>query len=415
MKLVASLIALVTLFVASFTGTYKGKIEGQDAVLTLKQNGTSLSGDVKVAGITINLTGTVDGNSASGNVSIMGEKAPFKATLSGKTIKIKVADVDDNGKPNWDDADEMEFTSDSEAAPANDEQGSAEPIKPSKSNNGVTPAASLTTTGKEYTHSSGGKFRYPANWTVTEAEGGVRLTPPDATENEVYLITGESAEGATDPASKEVAEYVNSSLQAAIPNAQRSGGIGSAPAGNGKGAVYTWTADSNGTKLEIKAFVTILKGFGVAVVGIAPPDIMKKREPVLRSIFYSLGWGQAKTNPQLVGVWKHWSYSATSGTEKRATAELRADGTFTVNWNGESSGNFSGKNQYGDTTWVGGTYSNSSSASSGTWFVNGNELTLNYGDGSTDTYRFEFANENGNVFLRLYGDDPKKPLEWSRG
>lgn len=413
MKLVVCLLAILTTFIASFTGTYRGKVEGQDATMTLKQDGKTLKGDVKVAGITITISGTVDGNKAKGDVSIMGDKSPFEATLDGSKVTFKVGEYDDSGKIDMADADQIEFTSDDKSA-KDDEK--VAPEKPMKANStGITPAPSLTGTGKEYTHSSGGKFRYPADWTVKEVEGGVQLTPPNAGENEFYFVTGESAEGATDPASPEVAAYLNQSLTSEVPSAKRSGGIGSAPAGNGKGAVYTWTAEANYTKIEIKAFVTILKGYGIAVIGIAPADVLKKREPMLRSIFYSLGWGQAKTNPQLVGTWKHWSYSATSGTEKRATAVLRADGTFSVDWNGESSGNFSGKNQYGDTTWVGGTYGKSSSTSTGTWFVNGNELTLNYGDGSTDTYRFEFANENGNVFLRLYGNDPKKPLEWSRG
>lgn len=412
MRFIVALIAALYLFVADFTGRYSGEWEGEKFELELKQSGKNLSGSVTNGSVKFPVSGTVDGNSATGTMDIMGEKLHFKATLSGNSLTWKVAEEDDDGKPNWSEADTITFKreGDAKAEPENSRQ---EPKEKDKEKS-EKPAANRTlANGKLFEHSSGGKFRYPVDWKLTEAEGYIQLSPPDAGAKETYLILGESSD-ATDPAAPEVAAYLNEQLVSQVPSMKRVGKVEHAPAGNAKGAVYTWEGDVDGIKARTKAYVTIINRTGIALVAIGPAEKIKDREPILREIFFTFGWGQGKGDPRLVGEWTHWSYSAVSGTERNSKAVLRADGTFSATWDAESSGNFTGKNQYGDEIWSGGYANRSGGGYSGTWFVRGSELTLNFSDGTTETWDFELANENGNIFLRLYGDDKKKPIEWRK-
>jgi len=420
--ILAGIVALIAAL-ADFSGTYVGDMEGAKVRMELKQSGKNLSGTADVMGLKVNVTGTVSDNTATGTMDIGGEKLHFKGTLSGSKLTLKLADVDDDGKVLWSEAETLEFKKEGGAIepPAKTEKPTekARPSKPADKTKAdldqaeIKPLGTLKN-GKLYEHSSGGKFRYPSDWKLTEAAEYLQLLPPGAAANEFYLIMGDDAQGATDPADPNVGQYLDGQLTAQVPSMKRVGKVQHAPAGNAKGAVYTWEGDVEGVKARTKAYVTIINGAGVALVAIGPADAIKKREPILREIFFTFGWGQGKGDPRLVGEWTHWSYNATSGTEKNSKAVLRADGTFSASWDAESSGNFSGKNQYGNETWYGGYASKNGGGYGGTWFVRGNELTLNFSDGSTETWDFTITAESSGTWLRCYGTDKKKPIEWRK-
>lgn len=410
MRALLMLLLGATIYLAGFSGTYKGTQDGVEFTLELQESGSKLTGKATGAGVVFNLSGTVNGTSAEGDLKLEGadEKMFFKATLNGDELVMKIADADENGKADWSEPDTISFKRVGEVPKAEKAQ-SGKLAKYSKA------PTEVLKSGKEYTHASGGKFRYPANWGLKEEEAAIVLTPPDAVENEYVFVVGEKAEGATDPASPEVVAYLDESVRGLVPSMKRVGEIEKATAGSGKGAFLVWEGDYQGTPAQVRAYVTILKGYGIALVALGPKSAVEKRDKALREIFYTFGWGQGKRDERLVGAWKHWSYKATSGTESTATAHLNADGTFSYESSSERSGNFNLTNQYGDQTAWGVMYGRSGSGWRGTWTADGSELTLNFEDGNTETFDYEFKQQGANVFLVVYGADRSKPMEWSRG
>ncbi len=392
----------------NFTGTYKGSQDGAEFTLELAQLGTSVSGTAKTSGVEFKLSGTVIGQSAEGDITIMGEKLRFRANLNAEGLQMKIADLDENGKADWSSADTISFKRIGETPKAEQPKAAGKLVRYSKE------PTEVLKSGKEYTHASGGKMRYPASWKLEELELGLKLSPPDAAEGEQYFILSESANGATDPAAPEVVAYLDSTLKASLPDMKRVGGVEKASAGNGKGAFITWQGTVNGKPGQVRAYVAILKGNGVALIAVASKETLEKRDKTLRDIFYTFGWGQGKKDDRLVGTWKHWSYNQTAGRETNSNAVLGADGSFSYQSNSEANSNFSGKNQYGDITWTGGLSSRSGSGWRGTWTAFDGELTLNFEDGTREVFNYEFKREGANTFLVTWGDDKKKALEWSR-
>ncbi len=267
--------------------------------------------------------------------------------------------------------------------------------------------------GKEYTHATGGKFKYPKNWTVKEGDGYLLLSPPDAKEGEIILITAESAEGQKDPGSAEVLAYLDSQIAESIPDARRSGKIENTVAGAGKGVIVTWKGSVSGTQATIRSYVTIVKGYGVALTVIGSQVDIEKRDPILRQIFQSIGWGQGKIDERLVGTWNYWGYKGTSdgkyGREEKVRAVLRADGTFTYSNQAETSITASGEG------WSGGMASRRGDGYAGTWTADGSTIYLNFEDGTSETFEYRFEQQGANVFLVTSPEDKKHRMEWSKG
>lgn len=404
------LFGLLLALQGSFTGTYKGTQDGVEFTLNLRQEGSKLDGKATAAGgqLTFIVSGSVEGDTAAGELKVEGdsEKLFFRATLKSGGLTLKVSEPDASGRANWAEADTIDFTRTGGAKDPGPTQGkltkySKAPIEVLKS-------------GKEYTHPSGGKFRYPASWKLTEGEDFLELTPPDAAEGERILILGDKAEGATDPASAEVVAYLDEQVMGAVPGVKRVGKVERASAGSGKGAFLVWEGKVSGVDAQVRGYITILKGYGIALVAAGPKAAVEARDKQLREIFFTFGWGQGKTDQRLVGTWKHWSYAAASGRESTATVVLGADGRFSYSSSSEMAANYTGTNQYGDQTAWGAMYSRSGSGWSGTWTATVDEITLNFEDGSSETFDYQFKQEGANVFLVTYGADRSKPMEWSR-
>ncbi len=404
---------LVALTSASFTGTYEGTQDGVKFNLELTQSGSNVTGKATAAdgAVSFSFKGTASGETAEGEMTMAGDavKLFFKATLTSDGLTMKIAEPDDNGKALWAEADTIAF-----------KRLAGEPVKAEKPVGGKLAKYSKTPidvlkSGKEYTHASGGKFRYPAGWKITEGDGFLELTPPDAAEGERILILGDKAEGATDPSSPEIVAYLDEQVRGSLPTMKRVGPVEKAVAGSGKGAFLVWEGDVNSVSAQVRGYVTILKGYGIALVAAGPKASVEKRDKQLREIFYTFGWGQGKTDARLVGTWKHWAYAAASGRESSATCVLGADGRFSYSSSSEMAANYKGTNQYGDQTAWGAMYSRSGDGWGGTWTATGDEITLNFEDGSSQTFDYVFKQEGANTFLVTYGSDRSKPMEWSRG
>ena len=402
------LICLCSLGSADFTGQWEAKQDGETIKITLKQDGTTLTGSANAGEMALNIQGTVDGNNAKGDLKIAGVDfaLKFKAVLNGDKMKFTIGEDE-----KFEDADELEFTRVSKSGGAAVDKPKDSVLSKFK----TAPSATLKE-GKEYQHASGGKFRYPANWTLTEAEGGLRLSPPDAAENEFYVILSDTANGATDPGTPEILAHLDEQVTSVLPTMRRVGQVEKSAAGGGKAVIVTWEGKHDGVDGRVRAYVTIMKGYGVALVAAGPRAKVEARDAQLREIFQTFGWGEGKVDPQLVGTWNHWSYSGSSnyGREERAQIVLNQDGTFTYRGQSETSMSAEGRNAGGDQTWVGGANSRRGNGWQGRWTADGKTIILNFEDGTHEMFSYGFKQEGANVFL-VATPESGKATEWSRG
>lgn len=407
MAVLAALFALATMPLADFSGTYTGTVEEMDFELNLTQKDKAVTGKATSKFITFNLTGKVNGETAEGTMMADGddEKMFFRATMQEKDLDLKIAEAGNDGKANWGEADTIKFKRTGDAPAGTGTEG--------KISKFLKKPMETLASGKEYTHASGGKFRYPATWTLKEEEAGIILTPPDAVEGkELYLISAEPAAGAKDATSKQVSDHLNAAVSAVAPGAKKVGEIEAVAAGNAKGAIYTWDGTVNGQPSRIRAYVTVLKNHGVALVAVGPKDTVDARDKELRAMFYTFGWGQGKVDERLVGKWQFYSFK--SNRETKASAVLAADGTFAFQSSSEYAANFSGKDSLGNQAWTGWVNSRGGDGWKGTWFADGSEITLNFEDGTSESWDYKIEMQGSLPVMILTGNDPKKPFEWSK-
>lgn len=267
--------------------------------------------------------------------------------------------------------------------------------------------------GKEYTHSSGGKFKYPRTRELKEMDGFLMLTPPNAKEGEFIMIVGDSAEGETDPGSPQVLDYLDGQISESVPDAQRVGKIEKTVAGAGKGVIISWKGTVNGSSAFIRAYVTIVKSYGIALIAVGKQADVESRDAELRQIYQTIGWGQGKLDKRLIGTWNYWGYKGSSdgkyGREERATAVLNSDGTFSYSNSAETAMTASGDG------WAGGMASRRGDGYGGTWTADGGSLFLNFADGTSESFDYKFEQQGQNTFLVINPDDKKHRMEWSRG
>ena len=72
------------------SGNYTGSISGTPATLSIKQNGSSIQGQIDASGYIYKLSGSAAGQSASGTLSDpqTGGAMKFDASLSGRTLNL---------------------------------------------------------------------------------------------------------------------------------------------------------------------------------------------------------------------------------------------------------------------------------------------------------------------------------------
>jgi hypothetical protein len=274
---------------------------------------------------------------------------------------------------------------------------------------------------KSYTHPTGLGMKYPADWTMQITGGVTLLTPPDQVKDatgpqEIYVVTGEGAEGVTDINDPRVLPYLEQQMAQLAPFLQRIGEPQQMRVATAPGIAVTWEGTNPyGKQIRAKVHATILKGYAVSLIALGQTDKIATREGVLQAIFASFGAGAGKRDPALVGQWKFWSYKSTAdgkyGTETTRFMVLRPDGTCSWSSKGESSGVFSGRNQLGEQTWnqtIGGV---NQDADQGTWSAGDGQLFILWGDGSTGTWDYTVSGTPGTRKLLLKGNKPQ-PDEW---
>jgi hypothetical protein len=179
----------------------------------------------------------------------------------------------------------------------------------------------------------------------------LQLVPPDPGSNadgptEAYIVFGESVAGsgiaaAADP---KVGAYLDGQLQGLAPFLRRSGATGNYDLTRGKGAVYAWEGKNpKGNAVLARAYVAVFDDTAVALAAIGLKDRIDAREPAVRTMAASFGFGKGDLDPALARAWRFASNVALSNnsvyetawsranlaSETTSTLELRADGTWT--------------------------------------------------------------------------------------
>jgi hypothetical protein len=272
--------------------------------------------------------------------------------------------------------------------------------------------------GKTYRHAIGFSFWYPADWTVKEQSDFLQLLPPDPGSTpegptELYFLVGESvsAEGITRADDPRVIQYLESQVRSVAPSLQRI--EGSTPAGmaRGQGTTLQWEAkspkgDTVRATAHATAHVSIIQGYGVALLAIGLKERLEARGAKLRQIFASFDFGSSEKDPQIVGTWQYeknfWAGTYSSTTVR--TLVLKADGSFTMT--GQFAASLDSKDSGGNDT---GRVSGNSDrgADKGRWGAAGSRLYLFYDDGSYSEYKYyvEKQSDGKAMLLETGGKD----------
>jgi hypothetical protein len=271
--------------------------------------------------------------------------------------------------------------------------------------------------GRTYRHVIGFSFWYPADWTVREHDDFLQIVPADAAStpegpSELFLIIGESVagEGIYSPDDPRVLSYMDLQVQSVSPVLQRVGGTAAAEMANGQGVVMDWQgANAKGQTVRARAYVAILNEHGVALLAIGLDERIDARDPTLRRVFASFGFGRGQLDPRLTGSWSflttrsmtNWSpfetdYSrAQMASESSAVLVFRPDGTWMRT---DNSYLIAG----GGGVWL---ESNDKSVSRGRWNAGSGSLYMIWEDHSWEDYSYELREtQQGQQLLLVSGN-----------
>jgi hypothetical protein len=264
--------------------------------------------------------------------------------------------------------------------------------------------------GKTYRHPIGFTFWYPEHWQVQDTELGLQLIPPDIRSNaqgptEAFLILGDSADGISRPDDPRVIQYLESQLVTGLPFLKRIGEVESVDGSGGPGALITWEGKNpSGMQVRARVFTILLHGYGVALVAVGDTDGVNAREPVLRKIFSTFGFGESEKDRRLIGTWQYEStyFSGDfSGTTIRHMI-FQADGAFR-----------SGTRLLASSD-AGTADSGEGSGEHGQWSAGNETLYLIWDDGSITEYGYYIEGPPGEQKMLLKPADGSKKELWEQ-
>ena len=275
---------------------------------------------------------------------------------------------------------------------------------------------------QEFRHSSGAVLSHPPDWQVSEQPGGLVLQPSDPQLNELIVATGMAANGLTDPASEQVANYLDFALTQTVPGIRRIGAPESVAAARGEGALYRYTAATfDGTEITSHVYVTIQDDIAFSLSAVGTPDVIARRLETLEQIFGSMssrsaGAGGASANasssaasggssstgddPRLVGMFAGEAIAGGGDSgiyvNTRLVYVLNPDGT--LHYGAQSHFSASDRDYNGDLIYTA-SGSSDGSVESGRWSAGNGFLTINWDSGQRSYFAYGFE-PDGSLVLR---------------
>ena len=274
------------------------------------------------------LEGQVEEGTAVGLCYDENGAAYFEAYADGNDLWFSLIEMDANNMPDYERAQELMFTKvGGESAPAAGRQPSTQATPGGATGQGQASGtgaagfaaaggnlsgASTTASdpavrgsshngrpGKLFKHPVGFSFWYPDSWQAIEQEGFLQLVPPDPGSTpegptEIYGVTGESVaeEGIFSPEDPRVVQYLDEQVRSISPYVRRTGNVSTINMSQGQGAVLNWEGQSpRGDQVHARAFVSIIRQHGVALIGIGFADRLAARDADLRQMVSSFGFG----------------------------------------------------------------------------------------------------------------------------
>ncbi|MDB6041123.1 MAG: hypothetical protein JWM99_4964 [Verrucomicrobiales bacterium] len=409
MKIVLSvlLICVAAVTTAAADKPFAGTFANEELTVKIVATDDAYSGEFKLAGQTFPLTAQASENTLRGKFKNEEGTFEFTASLNENILTVKTDDT----------------TYKLTRHATNPLARKPSPLtKKEESSSTSTNALSAVPAWKVYKHPTGLSMSYPPDWQLKPFPQGLQLIPPDAGSNEkgpteAYLVFAESAEGISTAEDPRVLAYIETQLLQVAPFFRRSGEVEKISAGTAPGIFVIWDGTNpDGMKVQAQALSTILKGYGISVVALGETARIKSREKTIRTIFASFAAGAAEKDPQLIGSWKFWSYSASAdgkfGTERSRFMTLQSDGTALWKGRSESIGSVSGRDYLGNETFSGGVAGQNGSSDRGFWSAGDGKLYVRWQDGSTGEWSYRLGGVPGNRRLFLQAADQKKPDEW---
>ena len=416
-----------------FSGTFKDENLTVESKSVPGQVGV-FNGTIKMGAQTFQFTGRSDEGALRGEFESADGKFPFEARLEGRTLNFVTGGTtyklnQQGGNPL---ANPLAKPNNPLAKP-----NTPAPANPLANLNTATPNAAApggTTAAlpgksadnaawKIYKHPTGLSVRYPPTWRLQEAEGAAILTPPDVASTaqgptEIFALVANGAEGVQNVNDPRVLAEVENTLLQLAPFLRRVGTPQPVTAGTAPGLLVSWEG-TNPAGLNVRAnvMVTVLKGFGIALLAMGDKNKIAGRDNVLREIFSSLAAGAGERDPNLVGGWKFWSYKSSPngkfGTETKRRFQFLPDGTCLWQSAAESSGSAEGRDSLGNQTFTGGFVSQRGNGNGdrGQWTAGGGKLYVLWDDGTTGSWDYEVKQAANGKRLFLTGAS-NKPDEW---
>ena len=276
--------------------------------------------------------------------------------------------------------------------------------------------------GALFRHPLGFQCWHPKGWRVQGGADNPTLVPPDPKRNrfgltEYYAFMGDTAEGITRPDDPRIVQYFQQNIANRLPFLRPAGKPEVVPISSGKGAILTWEGvqPQLNKPYILQVFVTLLRGWGVALVALGEKDAVMARQKELRAVFDSFGCTEGKIDRKLVGAWK--LVSETSITNKspfetdvsRARAVATHKTTLTLN----ADGSFVRVYRYHMIAMGSGVAleSKDEKVSRGRWSASGGKLYLIYQDQKWSSFDYRLKPAQGGRELRLV--DGKRLGVWA--
>ena len=275
--------------------------------------------------------------------------------------------------------------------------------------------------GTIFRHPLGFQCWRPKDWSVQGGANNPVLVPPDPKRNrfglaEYYAFMGDTAEGITQPDDPRIVQYFQQGLANRFPFLRPTGRPKVVPVSSGKGAILTWEGvqPQLNKPYVLQVFVTLLRGWGVALVAVGEKDAVMAREKDLRAIFDSFGCTEGKVDRNVVGAWNLvaetsiWNKSPFETDISRARAVASHKTTLTLN----ADGNFVRVYKYHMIALGAGVglESKDEKISRGRWSASGGKLYLVYQDQKWSSFDYRLKQSQGGRELRLV--DGKRLEVW---
>lgn len=251
----------------------------------------------------------------------------------------------------------------------------------------VAASAEAPDTWQSYRHLTGLTFSHPADWQVQASQtGGLQLRPADlltsgGVADEVFTLVGQPAQGVRSADDPRVQPHVTRLVMQTFPYLR--------PATGAVGAGLQFAGTYADTAYRALAQYRILADTLILVLSVSPERRFDERQAVMQRVFASLRMGSleeaegdASRDPALYGTWLHHQiYHSVdmTGTVVRKLV-LAADGSC------RESGQMAAglDNEVGSV----GMESQGGDVALGRWQTKGQQLILNWSDGSTTLVRY---------------------------